>query len=102
MAAQHKAPQRRRLRPNCHAVYELTAELLLVFKPQGHREGEHMHEYTQTLRVLAGALEVVVKGKPKRLTAQAAPLVIEAGAVHSTRALADTWVAVQRAQARLA
>ena len=43
-----------------HAVYRLAPDLLLVFKPRGHREAMHAHPYRQRLQVLRGSLAVEI------------------------------------------
>ena len=82
-----------------HAVYELTPDLLLVFKPRGHREATHAHPYAQRLRVLRGRLEVRTARGVVRVAAGDRPLRIAAERSHSTRALADTWLLVERLSA---
>ena len=75
-----------------HAVYRLAPDLLLVFKPRGHREEEHSHPHRQKLRVLSGALAVRTARGETILRPQSPPLRLAAGRAHSTRALQDTWV----------
>ena len=82
-----------------HAVYALTPDLLLVFKPRGHREGAHAHPYAQRLRVLRGRLEVRTARGIVRVAAGDRPLRIAAGRTHETRALADTWLLAERLSA---
>ncbi|MBI3785787.1 MAG: hypothetical protein HY270_20530 [Deltaproteobacteria bacterium] len=89
---------RRSLTPRRHAVFELAAGLLLVFKPQGHREAEHRHPYGQRLRVVRGALRVDTTKRSVVLRANSRPLTVVARRLHATRALHDTWLVVERIQ----
>ena len=75
-----------------HAVYRLAPDLLLVFKPRGHREEEHLHPHRQRLRVLRGALAVRTSRGETVLEPHSRPLTLAAGRLHSTRALRDTWI----------
>jgi hypothetical protein len=75
-----------------HAVYRLTADLLLVFKPAGHHEPAHIHTRGQRLRVLRGRLRVERGGVAMVLDPASDPLVLAAGERHATEALADTWL----------
>jgi quercetin dioxygenase-like cupin family protein len=86
----------RPLAPRGHALYRLAPRLLLVFKPRGHTEPHHAHDYTQTLRVVSGRLEVRTARSRLRLDARAAGLRIPAGRAHATRAVVDTWVIVEQ------
>lgn len=86
----------KRLSPHGHAVYKLTPKLLLVFKPSGHAEPEHAHTVPQTLRILAGELEVQLERNTFVLTPGSAPLTIAPGVLHATKALVDTWLVVER------
>ena len=56
MTAHRRSP--RLLASRRHAVFRLAPDLLLVFKPRGHREDEHHHPHRQRLRVLRGQLVV--------------------------------------------
>jgi quercetin dioxygenase-like cupin family protein len=78
-----------------HAVHRLAADLLLVFKPRGHREGEHAHPHRQRLRVLRGRLRVETAARTVTLTAASPPFTLAAGRRHATQALADTWLLVE-------
>jgi len=75
-----------------HAVYRLTADLLLVFKPRGHREAAHAHPHRQRLRVLRGELLVRTARRRVRITPRDRPLVLAAGCPHETVAVRDTWL----------
>jgi quercetin dioxygenase-like cupin family protein len=86
--------RRRRLTTHAHAVYRLAPDLLLVFKPRGHREDTHAHPHRQRLRVLRGRLEVRAGGR-RIILDGARPLTLAAGRSHSTRALADTWLTAE-------
>ena len=78
-----------------HAVYRIASDLLLVFKPRGHREAEHVHPHPQRLRVLRGRLQV--RGpRVRELTPTSRPYRLPAGRPHSTVALADTWLLAER------
>ncbi len=83
-----------------HAVYALAPDLLLVFKPRGHRESSHAHPHAQRLRVLRGRLEVRTARGVVRVAAGDRPLRIAAGRAHATRALSDTWLIAERLPAR--
>ena len=82
----------RALASSQHAIYRLAPDLLLVFKPRGHRETEHAHPYRQRLRVLRGRL--VVRMGTRRMTLQPGgrPLLLAAGRAHDTVAVQDTWL----------
>ncbi len=82
------------LTPTAPTVYELGADLLLVFKPRGYVATEHAHPHAQRLRVLRGCLRVVSTRREGRVEASA-PYVLEAGELHSTEALADTWLVAE-------
>jgi len=75
-----------------HTVYRLAPDLLLVFKPRGHREGEHAHAQRQRLRVLRGELVVRTRRRRVRLTSRSRPLLLPAGSVHETVAMKHTWL----------
>jgi quercetin dioxygenase-like cupin family protein len=80
-----------------HAVYRLAADLLLVFKPAGHREAEHVHTRAQRLRVLRGQLRVERAGAATVLGPASEPLTLAAGESHATVALTDTWLVAEDA-----
>jgi quercetin dioxygenase-like cupin family protein len=75
-----------------HAVYRLAPDLLLVFKPRGHRETEHAHPHRQRLRVLRGKLEVRIGSRRVTLEADSRPLVMPADRSHETVAVQNTWL----------
>jgi len=75
-----------------HAVYRLRPDLLLVFKPRGHREATHVHRHRQRLRVLRGRLRVETARGVVTLTATSRAYAVAGGRAHATRALADTWL----------
>jgi hypothetical protein len=79
-----------------HAVYRLAADLLLVFKPRGHREPFHAHPYRQRLRVVRGRLEVATRRRRFRLSPRSGEVTLAAGRAHATNALVDTWLLVRR------
>jgi hypothetical protein len=79
-----------------HAVYRLAPDILLVFKPRGHREAAHTHPHRQRLRVLRGRLVVRTVTRSVRLTPRSRPLTLAAGRPHATLALADTWLIAER------
>jgi len=87
---------RERLDTRHHAIYELGADLLLVHKPEGHRESEHAHAYGIRVRVLRGRLAVHASGTTIVLDGASAPHDVAAETAHSTEALAPTWVVVER------
>ena len=82
----------RSLRATRHAVYRLSPELLLVFKPRGHRETDHAHPRRQRLRVLRGELVVRYGARRTTLRAGGRPLLLAAARAHSTVAVRDTWL----------
>ena len=86
---------RRLLATNRHAVFRLTPDLLLVFKPRGHREGEHAHEHRQRLRVLRGQLEMRIGKRTIVLRTDDPPFTLAAGRAHATLALEDTWLVAE-------
>jgi hypothetical protein len=83
-----------------HAVHRLAPDLLLVFKPAGHREEPHAHPHRQTLRVLRGALLVRTARRDLVLRPRLGTLTIVAGRRHATEALADTWLVAESAPAK--
>jgi quercetin dioxygenase-like cupin family protein len=83
------------LRGRAHRIYRLAPDLLLVFKPSGHREDEHEHARAQRLRVLRGMLTVRVGGKARVLTGGRRTLTIPARRAHRTEATGDTWLVVE-------
>ena len=78
-----------------HAIYRLSPDLLLVFKPRGHEEAEHSHDHVQRLRLLLGELVVRTRGRSIRLRPASRAYQIAAGRAHSTMAVQDTWVIVE-------
>jgi quercetin dioxygenase-like cupin family protein len=76
-----------------HAVYRLGPDLLLVFKPRGHREAAHAHPHSQRLRVLRGLL-AVERADRTELVGEDGTLTVAANESHATEAREDTWVAV--------
>jgi quercetin dioxygenase-like cupin family protein len=82
----------RTLRAHRHAVYRLAPNLLLVFKPRGHREAEHAHPHRQRLRVLHGELLVRTARRAVVFTPESRAAVLSAGRRHETVALRDTWL----------
>jgi quercetin dioxygenase-like cupin family protein len=78
-----------------HAVYRLAPDLLLVFKPRGHREAEHAHPRRQRLRVLRGRLAVHLGTGRVLLEPASRPLVLPAGRVHGTVAERATWLVAE-------
>ena len=77
-------------------MFELATDLLLVFKPRGHREPLHAHPHGQVLRVLRGCLVVEVGGKARRLGPGSSAFRVRAGGLHGTKAVEDTWLLVER------
>ncbi|HVN87480.1 MAG TPA: hypothetical protein VMW17_21810 [Candidatus Binatia bacterium] len=75
-----------------HRIFRLALNLLLVFKPRGHREDEHAHPHRQRLRVLHGRLVVRTTRGTTTLTPTSRALTLAAGRRHSTRAVSDTWL----------
>ena len=92
--------KRKLLTPQKHAVFQLAPDLLLVFKPRGHREEAHGHPHRQRLRVLSGLLMVRTARQSTLLRASSPPLTLAAGRTHATVALRDTWVVAERHLAR--
>ena len=84
--------KRKLLAPQRHAVFQLAPDLLLVFKPRGHREEAHRHPYRQRLRVLRGLLMVRTARQAILLRAGGPPLTLAAGRTHATVAWRDTWL----------
>jgi quercetin dioxygenase-like cupin family protein len=82
----------KRLSTRRHAVYRLAPDLLLVFKPRGHREAAHAHAHAQRVRVLRGALRVGVGLRSITLRPSSRPFSIPAGRLHETVAAQDTWL----------
>jgi quercetin dioxygenase-like cupin family protein len=78
-----------------HRVYRLAADLLLVFKPSGHREPPHEHERAQRLTVLRGDLIVRMGRRARTLRAGGAPLTVAARQPHETEAKEATWLLVE-------
>jgi hypothetical protein len=83
-----------------HAVYRLAPDVLLVFKPRGHREDEHAHPHRQRLRVLCGRLRVRTARADVVLDSRSGPYVMRPGRRHATEALADTWLVAEAAACR--
>lgn len=83
-----------------HAVYRLAPGLLLVFKPRGHREAEHSHDYGQRLRVLSGRLAVRTRAGVAIVGVRSGPLTLRRRQPHSTEALADSWLVAERRRPR--
>lgn len=76
-------------------MYRLASDLLLVFKPCGHREPTHAHPYCQRLRLLRGRLAVNLGARRVTLTPTSDRLTVRARLAHGTEALQDTWVLVE-------
>ncbi|HVO25330.1 MAG TPA: hypothetical protein VMW56_17045, partial [Candidatus Margulisiibacteriota bacterium] len=53
------------------------------------------HPHAQRLRVLRGALLVCSGRRAVTLRPESRPLTVRVGCAHETRALTDTWVAVE-------
>ena len=90
------------LTTRAHAVFRLAPDLLLVFKPRGHREAAHVHPHRQRLRVLRGRLVVRATNRMITLEPGSRPLVLGAGRTHATQAATDTWLIAERLPARAA
>ena len=90
------------LTTHVHTVFLLAPDLLLVFKPRGHREAAHVHPRRQRLRVLRGRLLVRTAQRVITLEPSSRPLVLGAGRTHATQAAADTWLIAERLPARAA
>ena len=78
-----------------HAIYRLAPDLLLVFKPRGHREATHAHAHRQRLQVLRGTLVVHMGRRRVTLTPTSRRLTLRAGRTHATLALRDTWLVAE-------
>lgn len=78
-----------------HTVFELAPDLLLVFKPRGHREAVHAHAHRQRLRVLRGVLRVHLGTRSIMLRPGSRPLSIAPGRGHETLAVEDTWLVAE-------
>jgi len=92
VTARQRLPRRR-------AVYELAPDLLLVFKPRGHLELEHAHDYKQRVRLIRGRLEIRYAARRTLLGARSRVATIPARRRHATRALIDTWLIVEKVPA---
>ncbi len=79
-----------------HAIHTLADDVLLVFKPAGHREAEHRHDFSQHLRVVRGRLLVQVGASQHDLTPASPELTLAPGTPHATLAVSDTWVLARR------
>jgi len=90
----------KRLAPQKHAVFELAPDVLLVFKPRGHREAAHAHAHRQRLRVLRGLLMVRTARRSTHLRPSSPSLTLAAGQAHATVALRDTWLVAERLPVR--
>ena len=90
----------RSLTADRHAVYRLADDLLLVFKPRGHREAEHAHAHRQRLRVLRGRLLVRSGARSDRLSPRSRVFTLPAGRTHATLAIEDTWLLAEALPAR--
>lgn len=98
MAKGTKEPQL--LGDGTHRVYRLAPDLLLVFKPRGHREEEHAHERAQRLRVLRGKLTVQIGRTTRILKPGRATFTVPALRAHRTESGDDTWLVVEWLAAR--
>lgn len=96
MVSGRHSPRVRHLAPRAHTIYRLTEQLSLVFKPAGHVEAEHSHPYGQSLRVLAGRLEVEIGRQRVTLGARSDRFALAAHLPHKTTAVGDTWLLVER------
>jgi hypothetical protein len=92
---EESVPDHPLLPTDVHGVYRLAPDLLLVFKPRGHREAEHAHPHRQRLRVLRGRVAIRTRNRETMLDETSEPCVIPAGRRHATEALADTWLVAQ-------
>jgi hypothetical protein len=95
MPARRRAARALSIEGAAHRVYRLAPDLLLVFKPRGHREAEHRHERGQRLRVLRGRLVVGVGRARWVLRPGGRALTIAARRAHRTEASEDTWLVVE-------
>jgi hypothetical protein len=77
-------------------VYQLEPDLLLVFKPRGHLEIEHAHDYNQRVRLIRGRLEIRYATRSTVLGARSRTATIPARRPHATRALRDSWLIVEK------
>lgn len=77
------------------AVYRLTPDLLLVFKPRGHSEELHAHPHRQRLRVVRGSLRVRTARSVITLGPGSPALTLAPRRRHATEALADTWLVAE-------
>lgn len=90
MSAHRRSP--RLLASRTHGVFRLAPDLLLVFKPRGHREDVHRHPHPQRLRVLRGQLVVGTGKRSIVLRPDSRPFTLAAGRAHVTIAAQDTWL----------
>lgn len=90
------APRIELLPSTRHAVYRLAPDLLLVFKPRGHREPPHRHPTAQRLTVVRGRLRVETARRTILLSPRRPTLALSAGRLHATEALAPTWLLAHR------
>lgn len=90
MAVHRRSP--RLLASRTHGVFRLAPDLLLVFKPRGHREDVHRHPHRQRLRVLRGQLVVRTGKRRIVLRPGSRPFTLAAGRAHVTIAAEDTWL----------
>lgn len=81
--------------PRPHSVLALEDDLLLVFKPAGHAEPLHVHDYDQTLHLLRGRLTVRIGTAEHALSTSCPRLRIRKGTPHATVADEATWLAVE-------
>jgi quercetin dioxygenase-like cupin family protein len=90
------APRIESLPSTRHAVYRLAPDLLLVFKPRGHRESPHRHPTAQKLTVLRGRLRVDTRRCTVVLSERRPTLALAAGREHATEAIEGTWLLAER------
>ncbi len=98
--AQRKRTGRSVVLGKAHTILWLTEDLLLVFKPRGHREAEHAHPHAQRFRILRGVLRIRRSGRTVTLRPDSRPLTVPAGRAHETWALTDTWLVVESPRAQ--